>query len=64
MSTTILEPKAKAKTKGSTRADLKPGLWTKEINVRNFIQNNYEPYYGDESFLAGPTKRTLGSGRS
>ena len=37
-----------------------PGLWTKEINVRNFIQNNYEPYFGDESFLAGPTKRTLG----
>src|SRR4029078_1369162 len=30
------------------------------INVRNFIQNNYEPYYGDESFLVGPTKRTLG----
>jgi hypothetical protein len=59
MSTTVLEPKA---AKGETEAarDLKPGLWTKEINVRNFIQNNYEPYFGDESFLAGPTKRTLG----
>ena len=40
------------------RGEFRPGLWTKEINVRNFIQNNYTPYYGDESFLAGPTKRT------
>ncbi len=58
MSTTVLEPKAKAKTESGSRAAFKPGLWTKEINVRNFIQHNYEPYYGDESFLAGPTKRT------
>ena len=29
-----------------------PGLWQKEINVRDFIQQNYEPYEGDESFLA------------
>src|SRR5215831_3973014 len=36
----------------------KPGLWQKEINVRDFIQQNYEPYEGDESFLAGPTERT------
>jgi formate C-acetyltransferase len=34
-------------------------LWTKEVNVRDFIQANYTPYYGDESFLAGPTERTL-----
>jgi formate C-acetyltransferase len=34
------------------------GLWQKDINVRDFIQQNYEPYEGDESFLAGPTKRT------
>jgi formate C-acetyltransferase len=34
------------------------GLWTKEINVRDFIQQNVEPYYGDGKFLAGPTKRT------
>ena len=26
----------------------KPGLWQKEINVRDFIQQNYEPYEGDE----------------
>jgi formate C-acetyltransferase len=34
------------------------GLWQKEINVRDFIQQNYEPYYGDASFLAGATART------
>jgi formate C-acetyltransferase len=36
------------------------GLWQAEINVRDFIQQNYEPYDGDESFLAPATKRTLG----
>jgi formate C-acetyltransferase len=35
-----------------------PGLWTKEIDVRDFIQENYTPYYGDGTFLAGPTERT------
>jgi formate C-acetyltransferase len=34
------------------------GLWHKEINVRDFIQQNYEPYEGDESFLAPATERT------
>lgn len=34
------------------------GVWQKEINVRDFIQKNYTPYEGDESFLAGPTKAT------
>src|SRR5690349_14418869 len=34
------------------------GLWRKEINVRDFIQQNYEPYDGDESFLAPATERT------
>src|SRR4030095_5237072 len=36
----------------------KPGLWQKEINVRDFIQQNYKPYEGDESFLAPATERT------
>ena len=35
-----------------------PGVWQKEINVRDFIQKNYTPYEGDESFLAGPTEDT------
>src|ERR1044072_1387658 len=34
------------------------GIWQKEINVRDFIQQNYEPYEGDESFLSRATERT------
>ncbi|AKH64569.1 MULTISPECIES: formate C-acetyltransferase [Photorhabdus] len=34
------------------------GDWQKEVNVRDFIQKNYTPYEGDESFLAGSTKAT------
>ncbi|MCQ2163505.1 MAG: formate C-acetyltransferase [Bacteroidales bacterium] len=34
-------------------------IWKREINVRDFIQHNYTPYEGDESFLTGPTERTL-----
>ena len=34
------------------------GLWQKEINVRDFIQQNYEPYDGDDRFLAPATART------
>ncbi len=33
-------------------------LWTEEVNVRDFIQNNYTPYEGDASFLAGTTEAT------
>ena len=33
-------------------------LWKEEINVRQFIQDNYTPYDGDESFLEGPTEAT------
>ena len=34
------------------------GIWEKEINVRDFIQRNYSPYDGDDSFLEGPTDDT------
>ncbi|MEI3416671.1 MAG: formate C-acetyltransferase [Christensenellaceae bacterium] len=34
------------------------GKWEDEINTADFIQKNYTPYTGDQSFLAGPTKRT------
>ncbi|MGB3639035.1 MAG: formate C-acetyltransferase [Rivularia sp. (in: cyanobacteria)] len=34
------------------------GKWMKEINVRDFIQKNYKPYTGDDSFLSGATERT------
>ncbi len=33
-------------------------LWKEEVNTRDFIQKNYNPYDGDESFLAGPTAAT------
>ncbi|MGM9708172.1 MAG: formate C-acetyltransferase [Prevotella sp.] len=36
----------------------KKSLWQDEVNVRDFIQNNYTPFEGDESFLAGPTEAT------
>ncbi len=38
--------------------DFKGSIWKHEIDVRDFIQHNYEPYYGDESFLAGPAEST------
>lgn len=34
------------------------GVWTEQINVRDFIQRNYHPYEGDSSFLCGATART------
>ena len=33
-------------------------IWKEEVNTRDFIQKNYTPYDGDESFLAGPTDAT------
>ena len=36
----------------------KDGLWSTEINVRDFVSHNITPYYGDASFLEGPTERT------
>ena len=33
-------------------------IWKEEVNTRDFIQKNYRPYSGDESFLAGPTEAT------
>ncbi len=38
--------------------DFKGSTWKHEIDVRDFIQHNYEPYAGDESFLAGPAEST------
>lgn len=35
-----------------------PGVWTNEVNVRDFIQTNYTPYAGDEHFLTNATART------
>ena len=38
--------------------NFKAGRWQQEIDVRDFIQKNYTPYDGDETFLAGATART------
>ena len=38
----------------------KPGVWQEEINVRDFIQQNYKAYEGTDEFLSGATERTNG----
>ena len=43
---------------GTRGRGFKGGLWEREINVRDFIQQNYAPYEGDGSFLAPATPRT------
>jgi len=42
----------------SAWAGFRPGFWQKKIDVRDFIQQNYQPYEGDGSFLAPATERT------
>lgn len=39
--------------------DFKKGIWTDKIDVRDFIQKNYTPYLGDDSFLEGKSERTV-----
>ena len=51
----IKEPDTKEAWRG-----FKPGLWQRDINVRWFLQNNYTPYEGDDSFLPPATERTKG----
>ncbi|MEW9096254.1 MAG: formate C-acetyltransferase [Clostridiaceae bacterium] len=38
--------------------DFKLGDWNDKVNVRDFIQSNYSPYYGDDSFLKETSKKT------
>src|ERR1700749_3430292 len=49
----VAEPDTKETWRG-----FKPGLWQRDINVRWFLQQNYTPYDGDDSFLAPATERT------
>ncbi|HEU5239038.1 MAG TPA: formate C-acetyltransferase [Pyrinomonadaceae bacterium] len=58
MSTTAVAEEAVNQKSHSAYEGFTPGLWQKEINVRDFIQQNYKPYEGDESFLAPATERT------
>jgi formate C-acetyltransferase len=53
-------PEAARERAPSPWEGFRKGLWQKEIDVRDFIQQNYAPYEGDESFLAGATERTQG----
>jgi formate C-acetyltransferase len=50
----------KQSTEGASAAwrGFNGGMWEKEIDVRDFIQQNYTPYEGDEKFLAPVTKRS------
>lgn len=43
----------------AAKSGFEPGPWVNSIEVRDFIQKNYQPYDGDSSFLAGPTDQTL-----
>jgi len=57
MTTTYSDPIAPQKLSAPWQG-FASGLWQKQINVRDFIQQNYRPYEGDESFLAPTTERT------
>jgi formate C-acetyltransferase len=56
--TTAVAEEAVQKKSHSPSEGFTIGLWQKEINIRDFIQQNYTPYEGDESFLAPATERT------
>jgi formate C-acetyltransferase len=57
MSATLPQTRA-TDAAGAPWQGFRSGLWQNEINVRDFIQQNYTPYDGDESFLTPPTERT------
>ena len=56
MATTVSDPKTVDAT--APWQGFQKGLWQNEINVRDFIQQNYTPYDGNADFLAPATKRT------
>ena len=58
--TATAAPTKKTGTSEAAWKGFQPGLWQADIDVRDFIQQNYTPYDGDESFLAPATARTLG----
>src|SRR6516164_9579645 len=67
MATEVLTKPTKSSKKKAAAAEpetqeawrgFKPGLWQRDVNVRWFLQQNYTPYDGDDSFLAPATDRT------
>jgi formate C-acetyltransferase len=59
MAANIKERESASSAAASAWRGFNGGLWQREINVRDFIQQNVEPYEGDESFLAPATRRTV-----
>jgi len=57
--TATAAPTKKTGTSEAAWKGFQPGLWQADIDVRDFIQQNYTPYDGDASFLAPATARTL-----
>jgi formate C-acetyltransferase len=55
---TVARPETRSVESQSPWRGFRVGLWQKELDVRDFIQRNYEPYEGDESFLTPATERT------
>ncbi|OIJ67602.1 formate C-acetyltransferase [Streptomyces mangrovisoli] len=51
-------PTAPGTTPDGAWKGFRGGLWRDSIDVRDFVQQNYTPYEGDDAFLAGPTERT------
>jgi formate C-acetyltransferase len=58
MTTTISQARTAPVESTEAWRGFRTGLWQKQIDVRDFIQQNYDPYDGDESFLAAATPRT------
>src|SRR5262249_51528528 len=53
-----VSPSVDARPANDPWRDFAPGKWKTHVDVRDFIQKNYTPYEGDETFLAGATERT------
>ena len=53
-------PKPEQKKSDDAWRGFAPGIWQSRVNLRDFIQRNYTPYEGDDTFLQGPTARTSG----
>jgi formate C-acetyltransferase len=58
MNTNVSTLKAVPEERFAAWRFFEPGTWETKIDVRDFIQHNFHPYEGDESFLKGPTERT------
>ena len=58
MLTTLEAPQTNEQDQAQAWRSFNGGTWQDQIDVRDFIQQNYTPYSGDYAFLKGPTERT------